>query len=327
MVSWGEPAAELDALFGGCGVVLRHDREPLDLTGEDRARFLHGLVTFDAKSAAPGEGRHGFFTDIQGKILADVAMLALPDRLRLWLPAGRAEPIEAHLGRYRIADRVDFERPGDLATLLFAGPGATAAVVGLTGARPPEAAWGHLAAGVGPGSACILRDGLWPVAAFAVTAAAETAAGWIEELSSGLHAPARLCGWRALDTLRVECGVPLYGREYAGDAFPQETGIEGAVSYEKGCYLGQEVVARIHYRGRVNRVLRGLELGSGPLPEPGAEVSFEGRSAGALGTVVRSARTGEGIALALLHRRAADPGTQVEVAGAAPARVVEPPRR
>jgi folate-binding protein YgfZ len=127
-------------------------------------------------------------------------------------------------------------------------------------------------------------------------------------------------GLAALETRRVELGVPRFGRDFGPDHFPQETGLgEQAVSYAKGCYLGQEVIARIHYRGQVNRLLRGLLLderdGSGPLPADGTEVRLEGRPLGSLSSAVDSPALGRRIALAIVHRRGSDPGTRVEVAG------------
>jgi folate-binding protein YgfZ len=126
-----------------------------------------------------------------------------------------------------------------------------------------------------------------------------------------------------LEILRTEAGIPRFGQDFGPDNFPQETGIEEAVSYTKGCYLGQEVVARIHYRGGVQNVLRGLVFDSEPAP--GAKVLHAGREAGRATTVVRSPVLGKTVGLGILHRRAAEPGTQVEVEGGGTAEVRELP--
>jgi folate-binding protein YgfZ len=117
----------------------------------------------------------------------------------------------------------------------------------------------------------------------------------------------------AVEVVRVEAGAPRFGAEFGPDHFPQETGLEDAVSYTKGCYLGQEVIARIHYRGGVNRRLCGLEFGGAP-PLAGTELGFEGRPAGTIGTALWSPTLGRAVGLALLHRRAAATGTLLAVA-------------
>ena len=127
-----------------------------------------------------------------------------------------------------------------------------------------------------------------------------------------------LDGPEAWEVARVEAGIPAYGREFDDATMPAEAGLVPlAVSFTKGCYPGQEPVARLHYRGHANRGLRGLEL-DGPLPEPGAAVNADGREVGRAGSAVVSPRFGA-IALAVL-RREVDDGAQVSVGGT-PARV------
>jgi folate-binding protein YgfZ len=130
-------------------------------------------------------------------------------------------------------------------------------------------------------------------------------------------------GYEALEMVRVEAGVPRFGRDFGGGggggggsapgplSFPQETGVEEAVSYTKGCYLGQEVVARIHYRGGVQKGLRGLVF-PGAAPPPGTPLLFEGREAGVATSVVASPALGLHAGLAILHRRAAAAGTRLD---------------
>jgi folate-binding protein YgfZ len=134
----------------------------------------------------------------------------------------------------------------------------------------------------------------------------------------------RQAGIEALEALRVEKGIPRFGVDYGPDNFPQETGLEEAVSYTKGCYLGQEVVARIHYRGGVQKMIRGLVF-DGEAPESGAALLAEGREAGTVASVVRSPALGRPIGLSILHRRAAAPGTRLEVAAGGTAEVRELP--
>jgi folate-binding protein YgfZ len=140
----------------------------------------------------------------------------------------------------------------------------------------------------------------------------------------------RIAGARRLaeaevDLARVEAGVPTWGRDFGEEHLPQETGLEAlAVSYTKGCYLGQEIVARLHWRGQAPRGLRGIWFAPEARPASGAAVRYLGEVVGRVGTVARSPRLGP-IALAILTRRVPVLGVSVEVEGAGPAAVVELP--
>jgi folate-binding protein YgfZ len=141
--------------------------------------------------------------------------------------------------------------------------------------------------------------------AWTLWVSASVAAPLVERL---MEEGARPVGFEALEALRVEAGIPRFGRDFGPDNFPQETGIEEAVSYTKGCYLGQEIVARIHYRGGVQNVLRKLVF-EGNAPAQGAALLHDGREAGKATTVASSKGLG------ILHRRAAEPGTRLEIEG------------
>jgi folate-binding protein YgfZ len=157
---------------------------------------------------------------------------------------------------------------------------------------------------------------VWGLPALTLWVAASEAPAFFRRLlEAGRCVGVEPVGFAALETRRVEAGVPRYGRDFGADHFPQETGLEEqAVSYTKGCYLGQEVIARIHYRGQANRVMRGLRLPGGPLAD-GTEVAFEDRPLGTLSSAVDSPALGGAVALAVLHRRGAEPGTRVRVPG------------
>lgn len=348
------------ALVEGCGLVERPNVEALEVTGEDRLRFLNGLVTCDVAGLEPGQGVYGFFTGVKGKILADVTVLALDDRLWLELPPGRAGEVKAHCEKYRIVDRVDFAPLARTATTLL-GPEAEA-ILG-DGVALPEAALSH-AAGVAHGvEVRAVREVRFGGAGVSLWTSPDDTEGLVAALRA---AGATAVACEVLDAWRIERGWPVCGVDYAfgseggGEHFPQETGLgDLAVSYTKGCYLGQEIVARIHYRGGVNRHLRGLRLEKVPgtsekvpgtttgevpgaseevpgTPEsekvpgtlekvPGTELTIEGRGVGRLTSVARSPRFGV-IGLAVLHRRGAEPGTRLDLADdAGTAEVVELP--
>jgi tRNA-modifying protein YgfZ len=311
---------EHETLTTGAGLLDRSARHDLlEVTGEDRQRFLNGQVTCDLQPLEAGSSTYGFFTTRQGKIQADATLLALDDRIWLELPAGTGAEIRQRLELYALADRVAASSLPGRALLSLAGPRA-AAVLEASGIEPPEPGRHRSAAFAG----LDLRvDHRSPAGVSLITLWAQPEA--VGELSAQLvRAGAAPVGWDAWDALRIERGVPRFGVDFGPDNLPQETGLDEAVSFTKGCYLGQEVVARIHYRGGVNKILRGL-LFEGEA-EAGAELVYEGRAAGTSGTVARCPGLGGRLAgLAILHRRAAEPGTRLEVAGGGPAEVRELP--
>lgn len=318
--------AEYQVLVAGCGLTLGVCPDRIELAGVDRERFLNGLLTCDIRGLSPGQGRFGFFTDLKGRILADVVLLALEDRFLLELPPGSAEHIVEHLEKYLIADRVEIGRPASAARLRFIGADCCGSLGDLLRAEPeselPRLAWCHAAVRLADREARICA-----VSAEAAGGARE----WAVTLE-GAAAPelvaltgATRVGWAALEARRVEAGRLLFGIDYGNEHFPQESGREEAVSYEKGCYLGQEIVARIHYRGGVNRVPRGLLFAAGDRPAAGTVLLFEGREVGRLTTLAHSVALDRPAGLGLIHRRAAEPGVRLEMEGGGEAEVAELP--
>ena len=296
-----ELAVDLAALREGVALVER-TADLLELTGPDRLRLLNGLVTADVKSLAPGTTTRGFFTTGQGRILADFHLLAFAESCWLVLPPGTGETIRAHLEKYKVASRVEISQVADRCLFELRGPRAgeiAAAAAELLSTEDEQRTM--LAAG---GSVFLLPK------AFA------SGEPLMPRLCEGSDSPLRRVSAAAAEIARIEDGELVFGVDFSGENFPQETGREAAVSYTKGCYLGQEVVARIHYRGGVQRLPRGLRFDADRMPDAGAELRFEGRSVGRATSVTQSARFGA-IGLGLLHQRGAAPGTRLEVLGGA----------
>lgn len=325
--------AEYAALRRGAGLADGSHADRLEVLGADRQRFLNAYVSCEVKALAPGQSAYGFLTSAQGRILADVTVLAHEDRLWLALPPGRGEAVAEHLGRYVLADRVEMRPLDDMLPLALLGPRAPQALAVAAGGALPEsldAPGRHARATVlgtevtverreGPGSDAWI---LWVSASIA---------GLLFEglLAAGEGGEVVPVGHEALEALRVEEGVLRFGRDFGPENFPQETGLaERGVNYTKGCYLGQEVVARIHYRGGVQRQARGLLFADddpqGP-PRPGARLLLDGREVGTVTTVALSPALGRTAGLAILHRRGAEPGTRLDVEGGGAAEVRELP--
>jgi len=315
----GRVESELAAIRAGCAVIECPGTEIVELAGVDRHRFLNGYVTNAVSDLAPGQTTYAFFTTAQGRVLADVVVATQTDRFWLGLPPGMCDEIASHLSRYVIADQVEIGR------LMWAA-------VTLVG--PPQLLrWTEGPPGKGVGKAvvesipCVVVDR--PVAgepALTLWVPSETAAELRSRVSEAVVAAGGVVvGAEALEIARIESGRPTFGIDFGPDTFPQETGLEEeAVSYDKGCYLGQEVVARIHFRGRVNRCLRGLRF-DGPPPSPGSALLLDDREVG-VATSVGTSPTEGGIGLGILHRRA-EAGATVVTADGVSATVVELPFR
>ncbi|HEX6861808.1 MAG TPA: glycine cleavage T C-terminal barrel domain-containing protein [Thermoanaerobaculia bacterium] len=299
------------ALRNGCGLLDRSEAVGrLELVGADRHRFLNAYVTCDVKALQPGHGAYGFFTNPQGRILSDVVVLAHEDRLWLEVAPGRERRLADHLKKYILADRVQVRTLDDMVPLSLLGPRAEEV---LSGVELPAGDWQHARVRVRGTEVALVRSGRLGAEAYTLWVSASIASHLAGDLLADPEVkPASLEAW---DVLRTEAGIPRFGVDFGEESFPQETGAEEAVSYTKGCYLGQEVVARIHYRGGVQKILRGLVFDSGATPPHGTPLLFEGREAGVVGSALDSLALGHPIGLAIVHRRAAEPGTHLDFEG------------
>ncbi len=305
--------AEYRQIREECGLVDRSGRAWIEVSGPDAAEFLQGQVTNDTEDLATGSGVYAALLDRKGHLQADMRILRLADDLFLIDTEPETGPVLLkHLTMYKIGRKVDVsETSRSLFSLI--GP-ASLVVTGLAPGAEHDFTESSIA-----GADCLV-----------VT----TALG-LDVVTSPDHADAvraHLESERAIpvsetaaEILRVERGLPRFGSDMTGANMPAEAGIvDRAISFTKGCYIGQEPVARLHYKGRPNRHLRGLRL-SGPAA-PADPVRLGERELGQIGTTVLSPASGR-IALAIL-RREAEPGTTVVIetsAGEVKAEVVELP--
>ena len=288
----------------------------LELMGPDRERFFGGMVSAAVEGLEPGRGAFGFITDVRGRILASATVLTLEDRLWLEIPKGRGRTIIEHLEKYIVTDQVEILPLGDMASVRVAGPKSAEVLadLGAAAARDLTGSWSHAQVEILDYQARLVREGHGGVPAFSLWQSSAIAPLMAEDLG---EAGIPQAGSDATEALRIEHGHPLWGVDYDDSNLPQETGIDDAVDYEKGCYLGQEIVARIHYRGQPARKMCRLVFEPGHTPAAEAEIEFDGRSAGTLTSVSPSPRGDAVIGLALLPRRAVEalPDARVQAEG------------
>lgn len=308
---------ELDAdrvVHESCGLLDRSERGKLAFNGGEATAFLQGQVTNDVEALTPGDGCYAALLSPKGKMLGDLRILDAGDELLLDTERAALQGVFNVLNRTRVGfDAELHKRTLQRGLLSLVGPDARR-VAGDAAEALPDTEHAHAIAELGGIAARLVVtdvgiDLLCEADDTAALAAVLTARGAVP-IAEG-----------AAEVLRVEHGRPRYGVELDDATIPQEAGLnERAVSFTKGCYVGQETVARLHWKGKPNRHLRGLRL-SAPV-EPGTELTLEGKVVGRLGSVVRSPQHGT-IALALV-RREAEPGVTL-TAGAATAGVVELP--
>lgn len=314
---FGDLAAEYGALREAAAIVDRSTVGLLRLTGADRVRFLNGMITNEVQALPPGAGLYAAICSPQGKVLGDLRVLALEDALLLLCEASCRTRIAQTLERFIIADDVKVtDGSGEVAVLGCYGPRAPDALARGGGSPLPALAPHHHAeVRVGEPPARVVATPVLGVPGFDLVLPADTAASTAARLLEAVRAVGGgAAGHAAFETLRVEAGTPWYGLDFDENHLPQEAGLEATgISFTKGCYIGQETVARIHFRGHVNRRVAGLTLRGDRLPARGSRVLKGEAQVGQITSAVRSPARGAAIALAMLRREVLEPGTALTV--------------
>jgi tRNA-modifying protein YgfZ len=295
-------AAEHAVVSERCGLLDRSERGKLALTGAGAVEFLNGQVTNELADLKPGEGRYAAFLTPKGKMLGDLRILAVDGELLLDTERASLQALFDMIRRYKVGYDVELhKRTVERGLLSLIGPAAA----GPCGAAALNARDEHT-------NQPLELDGI-DVLAVRTDVGIDLIcdAADIERLNAALiERGAQVVSEAASEVLRVESGRPRFGLDMDDTTIPQEAALnERAVSFTKGCYVGQETVARLFYRGKPNRHLRGLRL-SAPA-QTGEELHLGERVVGRVGSSLVSPVFGP-IALALL-RREAEPGATVSV--------------
>lgn len=323
----GDPAAEYRAVREGAGIVDRNDLAQLRLTGRDPVRMIQGLITGDLAGAPEDRAVYGVMLTPKGRTIAELRALKRTSEgtTEVWLQLPR-EVLDATTAHLRRSVPPLYARSEDVS-----GERATIGVYGPRAAELLAQLFGHPASGLEE-DAVAVRE--WQ--AYEVILIGTRYAGGEEGFDLLIHrtaAPelrqallsaggdwARPVGFKALEVLRIEGGVPRGGHELTEDSIPTEAFeaiglMPRAISFDKGCYTGQEVIVRIAHRGHVNRHLRGLVLPEGSeLPAVGTRLHHPetGRDVGWITSVAESPKMGAPVALAYV-RRELEPGIEVPV--------------
>ncbi len=314
---YGSLEEEYARLADGPALIERTDRAVVEVTGSDRVSWLHNLITNDLRNVSPGEGQYAFALNVQGRILFDLVVLVQRESLRLDVHAAWSEQARKHLEKYIITEDVRLaDRSASLVRMGLAGQRAKALAQELGAGQAsalPLFGWAEVHWRGKPVQ--LYRHDFFGVFALDLIVPASCAVAlWRWLTDDARQAPAVPVGWEAVQVRRIEAGVPFPGSDITDDVLPAETGrLEQAVSFQKGCYLGQEVVERMRSRGQVARRLIGITLAAESSPPPGATVMRDAAKVGMVTSSCHSIALRRPVALSYLKKSAADSGTDVRI--------------
>jgi folate-binding protein YgfZ len=293
------------------------DRDPyrrglIAVSGGDAQRWLDGMVTNDITAISQDAENNGCYAALltpKGRVIADLHVLARPDGFWLETDATVVADVLARLDRYIVADDVVLaDRSDDFARLALEGPGATSLLEEACAAslgEVPRDCWASTK--IGDTEVVLARFGWTGEEGWQILAAGPAVSPELDAaVSSQLASP--LLSLAALEVLRVEAGIPRLGPELDEEVFPDEARLEGAISRTKGCYTGQEIVARLFSRGAVNHLLVGLRFEGGRAPAPDGPLLVGDKTTGEVTSACVSPSAGA-IGLGYVRREHAEPGT------------------
>lgn len=287
------------ALREAAGWLQLPGRGKISLTGEDRARLLHAMTTNHMQQLAPGSGCYAFFLTAQGRILSDVNAFCLPESFLLDTEPEAAQTLYQHLDKYIIADDVTLaDLRLELNTIALEGPTAGAVLTAM-GAPLPEAIYDHLEWE----TRRVARIGTTGFLLF-VPATEMVTLG--QEMS---RAGATAADAQAYRVVQLEQGKARYGEDISERFLAQEANQPNALHFQKGCYLGQEIVERVRSRGQVHRVLMPIEIDSNQAPPAGTKAPW-----GEITSAAFSPSLDKVVALAYVRTEFSKPGTVLSLA-------------
>jgi folate-binding protein YgfZ len=332
---YGDPLAEHAALRETAGIVDLSFRSRLCLTGADRQKFLNGQVTNNVKDLKMGEGCYAALINAKGKMQSDLNIFILTTEILLDFEPGLAERVTQRLDKYVIADDVQIvDIAPQYGLLSIQGPKAESVSrqLGLNLELPLKPMTFHSVTDATLGEIYLVNHSRTGSDGFDLYAPTAAMAGMTEKaVAVARNLGGRPCGWQAFEIARIEAGIPRFGADMDETNLPPEAGIDArAISYTKGCYIGQEVIARIRTYGQVAKALRGLRLADNikDLPRKGDKLYRGDKEIGYVTSAIASPALKSNIALAFVRREANQIGTELIIrttAGESTAKIVQLP--
>jgi folate-binding protein YgfZ len=309
--------AEYQTLRTGVGLIDYSHHAVIEVSGADRVSFLHNLLTNDIQRLSPGAGVQAALLTDSAKLIAELLVLADENSLWLLCNATRAASLAQTLERYHISEQVcitNHERRD--AVLALQGPRAIECLIQLLGrvvSLPQTGDHGMFVLQQMP-IRIVRHSLLGGIGVLCICLAEQAQVLWEGMARRGIAYGLRMVGWEALNVARIEAGIPWFGVDMDDSNLLPETGLERiAVSGTKGCYVGQEVIARMETYGSPNKKLMGLLVEGDVAVEPGASITCNGEDAGRVTSACLSVTLKRSIAMGYVKRGAYEPGTAVEI--------------
>lgn len=311
VADFGDVDGEHRALTTDVAVVDRTDRTQIELWGPDSRAFLHNLCTNEIRRLELQRGCEAFLCDAQGRIVGHIFVYARPEALVVESVAGQAETLLAHMDRYLIREQVELiDRTTTWAQLMLAGPQAGTLLQSMGVEQPDTAMGSHGATKIAGHDVWIRRIADVSPDALAIVCSQEnTQAVWRCLTDAG----ARPAGATVAEMARIEAGLPEFGVDIPPKTLPQEVARdEQTISFVKGCYIGQETVARIDALGHVNKLLRGVQFAGSTVPAAGTVLLGDDKEVGRVTSAAQSPRLDAPLALAYVRRGNDAEGTTLD---------------
>jgi folate-binding protein YgfZ len=315
---YGDWLAEHAALRGSAGVIDLSFRSRLVLTGEDRVRLLNGQVTNNVKDLAVGSGCYAALVTNKGKMQSDLNIFALSGELLLDFEPGLSAAIAERFDKFIVADDVQvIDAAPHYGLLSVQGPQSWAVIekleLGL--ARPEKEFQSQSVKNEMLGELYCMNHARLGSSGFDLFVPTAALGAVMDKLVAAARTVGgRVVGWQAWETARIEAGIPRFSAEMDETNLAPEAGIEArAISYTKGCYIGQEVIARIRTYGQVAKALRGLRFDSDANPAKGDKLFLGEKEVGYVCSSVRSPELNSVIGMGYVRREYNSVGTKLLV--------------
>jgi folate-binding protein YgfZ len=306
VADYGDPLREHAALRERAALLDLTQRSRICITGTDRVRFLHGQVTNDVKALRVGTGCYAALVTAKGKMQSDLNIFSLPEELLCDFEAGYTNPVLERLEKYVIADDVQLVDVAPLYGLLSIQGPLSNEVIGSLTSDPPGKPFGFVTLPGSDGELYVINRPRIGTLGFDVFVPIAGMGTFAEKLMEAVRAvQGCAAGWTALELARVEAGIPRFGVDIDETNIPLEAGLENnAISFAKGCYIGQEVISRIKTYGQVAKALRGLRLADDltTLPGKSDHLLHQGKEVGYITSAVASPALKANIALGYVRK-------------------------
>lgn len=313
---YSDPISEHLAVRNDIGITDISFQGVLELTGDDRASFLHRLISNDVENLSVGEGNYATLLTHRGKIIADINVYNLEDSIYVMTAPQVIDTLFTELDKYIIADDVELKKVTDVGIIGVAGPNTMELVQSVLKTENLDSLseYGSVSIEFNTDRVLCIRSDCYGGIGLILM----TSSGIIDQLWESLTSfPSNVTpfGYAVQESLRIEAGTPMYSKELTDSVIPLEAELDYAIDFEKGCYIGQEIVARMKYRGHPNRLLRGIEIHSDEIIPINTKIYDGDKEIGWVTSSTYSPSLEKQIALGYVRMAYTDPGSIIQLEG------------